>query len=236
MRKTPPEPHDVLVGTRIALYAEAAPAFTKVSAALIEHGARVEQMVPGSRWWLRNVNADVALVHVERAAVEADAASGSQREVHHLLQALARTERVIGLLDDPPIGTAVGLQDFVLPPFRPDEVIPRIVRVLSEPRPTPVFEAGNLQLNLSSRTAVIAGAPVDLTFHEFEILRTLLAANGAVLTREELSRRVWGEEMAAQSRRMDIHIHRLRSKLARLQGAGIDTVRNVGYRLTAPAA
>ncbi len=227
-----PTQHETLAGKRFALFGDGAIEISRISAALVEHGAVVDSFSPDSQWWLRDLVIDVAIVRIEHSQQPAEDHRAAERGGYHLLQTLAQTERVIGLLDEPPAGVIPGLRDFVLPPFRPDEVIPRIVRVLGEPRPSTSFLAGNLELNPSSRTVLIDGSSVDLTFHEFEILRTLLAANGAVLTRDDLSRRVWGGETSLISRRMDIHIHRLRAKLAGLRGATIDTVRNVGYRLT----
>ena len=233
MRDTPLVQDEALAGIRLALFADAAPEIARVSTAFIQRGAIVEHISPDSQWWARDLIADVAIVRVGHGRHPPDSHHTPGRGGYHLLQMLAQSERVVGLLDEPPVGTVPGLRDFILPPFRPDEVIPRIVRVLGEPRPSASFHAGNLDLDLSSRTVVIDGNAVELTFLEFEILRTLLAANGAVLTRDDLSRRVWGEETSIVGRRMDIHIHRLRGKLAGLQGAAIDTVRNVGYRLVA---
>ena len=76
-----------------------------------------------------------------------------------------------------------------------------------------------------------AGAAVPLTFKEFELLRLLLEAKGAVLTREVLMDRVWDLTAERENRTLDVHIRTLRAKLGDA-GYLIETVRGVGYRVT----
>ncbi|MFN8639133.1 MAG: response regulator transcription factor [Dehalococcoidia bacterium] len=182
------------------------------------------------------------MVHIHGARSDGapgNAAPGNQThgggpgygEVRHV-EDLARVHRVIGLIDDPTAQPTAGLLDFVLPPFNPAEVATRLQRVIVEPRESPSRTLGNLEVNTASRTVTVGGRPTEVTYQEFELLRALLEANGRVLTRDELASRLGPSEAGTASRRVDIHIHRLRARLVPLAGARIDTVRNVGYRLT----
>lgn len=223
---------NTLASVRVGLLAETSPAILLLEAALVEQGAFVERMRPDAHWWATESNVDLVIVRVRHAETPSIRERLTERQRMDLLQTLARTERVIALLDEPLETTLGWLCEFVLPPFRPAEVIPRISRLLSEPRPSASVHVGNLELNIANRVVMVGDDIIDLTFNEFEIFRILLAANGGVLSREELNRRLGGDDSVPTSRRIDIHIHRLRTKLSGLTGATLDTVRNVGYRLT----
>ncbi len=220
-----------LAGIRIGLLADASPEVSSLEEALIGEGAFIERMHPDAAWWRADAGVDLVIVRVEQH----DAGSQQQRQTERrrmeLVQTLAHSERVIALLDEPLEGDLGSLCEFALPPFRPSEVIPRIFRVLREPHPSASIRVGNVELNVANRTVAVDGEVVDLTYAEFEIFRALLAANGGVLSRDELHRRLGGDDGGQKSRRIDIHIHRLRAKLRRMSGASVDTVRNVGYRL-----
>jgi DNA-binding response OmpR family regulator len=148
-----------------------------------------------------------------------------------MLQEVAQRERTIALLQEALPEAAAHVRDFVVAPFRPSEIVVRILRVLDEPRPDTALTAGNLELLTSTREVRVGDRRVSLTFLEFEVLRALLAADGGVLSRFELSR-LLDHNTAHESRAMDIHVHRLRLKLRGLQGARIETVRGAGYRLS----
>jgi two-component system alkaline phosphatase synthesis response regulator PhoP len=139
--------------------------------------------------------------------------------------------RTLALVDEPLPAQLAPVRDFVLPPFRPAEVVARVARMLTPLQAQTVLHAGNLELHTASRTASVGGRAVEFTFYEFEILRLLLIANGGVLSREDMVRHL-GHDAPPDSRWVDIHIHRLRTKLRALRGASVDTVRGVGYRLT----
>jgi two-component system alkaline phosphatase synthesis response regulator PhoP len=80
------------------------------------------------------------------------------------------------------------------------------------------------------REVKVDGAPVQLTYKEFELLRLLLEAKGTVLTREVLMDRVWYLAAQRENRTLDVHIRTLRAKLGEA-GRLIETVRGVGYRI-----
>lgn len=93
---------------------------------------------------------------------------------------------------------------------------------------------GELLINASSYTARLRGAPLDLTYKEFELLKYLVAHPGRVFTRTQLLQEVWGYDYYGGTRTVDVHVRRLRAKLGVEYEQIIGTVRNVGYRLDPP--
>ncbi|XBH20825.1 response regulator transcription factor [Jonesiaceae bacterium BS-20] len=93
---------------------------------------------------------------------------------------------------------------------------------------------GELFINASSYTARLRGAPLDLTYKEFELLKYLMAHPGRVFTRTQLLQEVWGYDYYGGTRTVDVHVRRLRAKLGVEYEQIIGTVRNVGYRFDPP--
>jgi two-component system alkaline phosphatase synthesis response regulator PhoP len=99
-----------------------------------------------------------------------------------------------------------------------------------------VLELAGLRLDRERREVTVHGEPVSLRTKEFGLLRAFMENRGIVLTREQLLDLVWGYDFYGESRTVDVHVTRLRSKIAGA-GAAIETVRNVGYKLVeAPVA
>jgi DNA-binding response OmpR family regulator len=129
---------------------------------------------------------------------------------------------------------AFEVEDFVMRSASPGEVALRTAALLqraSAREPATLVRAGAVVMDLSRRAVTVAGSPVRLTGKEFELLQALLSAKGETLSREDLAART--AEIAGAhepgSRRMDVHISRLRRKLG-ADGRRILTVREVGYR------
>ena len=96
-----------------------------------------------------------------------------------------------------------------------------------------VIKVDNLVIDLRSYEVTINGKRVYLTYKEYELLKFLVLNRGQVFTREVLLDRVWGYDNYAGTRTVDIHIQRLRTKLALKSDSYIQTVRNVGYSFSA---
>ena len=99
-----------------------------------------------------------------------------------------------------------------------------------------VLEAGPICLDVARYQVTAAGAEVQLTHKEFEMLRYLMENRGIVVSRDLLLDRVWGYSIAGETRTVDAHVQTLRKKLSEAcpeAATYIETVRGVGYRLKA---
>lgn len=128
-----------------------------------------------------------------------------------------------------------GFDDWVLPTASPGELETRLrlVDTAAEHRDAPVrgSTVGELVIDEDSYQVRLRGQPLDLTYKEFELLKTLAAHPNRVFTRELLLQEVWGYDYFGGSRTVDVHIRRLRAKLGPEHEALIGTVRGVGYKL-----
>lgn len=136
------------------------------------------------------------------------------------------------------LGLEMGADDYLTKPFSPRELVARIKAVLRrfnaeekngmEKRfDQSVISIGELELDSNSHEVRIAGNLMDLTPKEFDLLRLLLLNTGRVLTRDMLLEKIWGYEYAGDTRTVDVHIRRLRTKVGKDY---IKTVRGVGYK------
>jgi phosphate regulon transcriptional regulator PhoB len=149
-----------------------------------------------------------------------------------IIMLTAKTDEV-----DRIVGLEMGADDYVAKPFSPKELVARVRAVLRRARPgeaTRPLAAGSVRLDTSRHLVTVGGRPVELTPKEFDLLHALLKAGGRVLSREHLLNRVWGYARAdeIESRTVDVHIRRLRSKLGP-EERRIATIKGVGYRLEA---
>lgn len=130
-------------------------------------------------------------------------------------------------------GLKLGADDYIVKPFEALELLTRMEAVLrrTQPQGTAVHLA-DLEIHLQEHLVLRDGQPVELTAKEFLLLHTLLRNRNIALTRDRLIEIVWGYDYLGDTRTVDVHIQRLRSKLG-LEGM-IRTVHKVGYRLEVP--
>ena len=125
--------------------------------------------------------------------------------------------------------------DFVLLPSGNKQIAIRLERIFHERFGIDEHNEiryGALTINLVSYHVDVGGTLVILTFKEYQLLRYLAMNTGEVSTREQLLNKVWGYDYFGGARTVDVHIRRLRSKIEIDGHKFIETVRNVGYRLT----
>jgi two-component system, OmpR family, response regulator RegX3 len=140
---------------------------------------------------------------------------------------------------DAVVGLEVGADDYVTKPFRLRELIARVraslrrVPVGEEDEATAdVVEVGDVRLDAGRHEVYVRGGAVPLPLKEFELLELLMSNAGRVLTRDVLIDRVWGPNYFGDTKTLDVHVKRLRSKIETdpTNPARIITVRGVGYR------
>jgi len=139
-----------------------------------------------------------------------------------------RQDRILGL--------NLGADDYLPKPFDPDELMARIQAVLRRASPAMqrgdlTLEAGKIRLDLSARAAWSAGAPVELTSLEFDLLELLMRSKGSVVSREQITALLFEREATPYDRFLDVHISHLRKKLNGGRGL-IRAIRGVGYVFT----
>ncbi len=132
-------------------------------------------------------------------------------------------------------GLDMGADDYITKPFDVLELISRIKAILRRNKKQASnddkLSAGEISLDIKSRIVSVGGKEIALTYKEYELLHMLVAAKGSVVTREEIIGHIWGTDFEGESRTLDVHIRTLRQKLGDA-GSIIDTVRNVGYKIS----
>lgn len=137
-------------------------------------------------------------------------------------------------------GLSLGADDYLTKPFSPAELVLRVAAILrrtGSAQPTGTADAlviGPLHIDRAAMTVNVGGQLVDLTPTEFKLLLTLAERRGRVQARGHLLETVWEAAPDIQTRTVDMHVQRLRTKLG-TAGDLIETVRGFGYRLRATA-
>jgi len=138
---------------------------------------------------------------------------------------------------DKVVGLELGADDYVTKPFSHRELVARIRAVLrrhSEPDDLmpATLEAGPVRMDVERHVVTVDGTQVQLPLKEFELLEILLRNAGRVLTRMQLIDRIWGADYVGDTKTLDVHVKRLRSKIEPDPGAPkhLVTVRGLGYK------
>lgn len=138
---------------------------------------------------------------------------------------------------DKVVGLELGADDYVTKPYSARELVARIRAVLrrqGEPDEllSATVEAGPVRMDVERHVVTVAGERTPMPLKEFELLEMLLRNAGRVMTRGQLIDRVWGSDYVGDTKTLDVHVKRLRSKIEKDPGSPVHlvTVRGLGYK------
>ena len=148
---------------------------------------------------------------------------------------------------DKVVGLELGADDYVTKPYSFRELLARMRAVMRRRGPAapeaasnghdddgePVLEVGPVRMDVERHTVTVGGDSVSLPLKEFDLLELLLRNAGRVLTRGQLIDRVWGADYVGDTKTLDVHVKRIRSKIEADPGSPqlLLTVRGLGYKL-----
>ncbi|MEA2170824.1 MAG: two-component system, OmpR family, response regulator [Solirubrobacteraceae bacterium] len=207
-----------------------------VQRGLAAEGHQVEVAADGLTGERRALSTDVDLVILDRLLPGRDGVEVLRgiRAAKPALPVIMLTAR--GEVADRVEGLDAGATDYLVKPFAFAELAARVrahLRSPSQSSPTTLSAAG-ITIDLLSREVTRDDTPVSLSAKEFELLAHFLRHPNQVLSREQLLSAVWGYDFDPQTNVVEVYVGYLRRKLGQAGGpAPIDTLRSMGYRLTA---
>jgi len=135
------------------------------------------------------------------------------------------------------VGLELGADDYVTKPYSTRELLARIRAILrrrveDDDDREAVLEAGTVRMDIERHTVAVDGRETPMPLKEFELLEVLLRNSGRVLTRGQLIDRVWGADYYGDTKTLDVHIKRIRSRIESnpSEPSMLVTVRGLGYR------
>lgn len=138
---------------------------------------------------------------------------------------------------DKVVGLELGADDYVTKPYSSRELIARIRAVLRRGGDTieesdDILGSGRIHMDVERHTVTVDGEEISMPLKEFDLLEYLMRNSGRVLTRGQLIDRVWGADYVGDTKTLDVHIKRLRSKIEPEPSAPrhVITVRGLGYK------
>ncbi|MGB3437440.1 MAG: response regulator transcription factor [Actinophytocola sp.] len=156
-----------------------------------------------------------------------------QRSAVPVIMVTARDSEI-----DKVVGLEIGADDYVTKPYSARELIARVRAVLRRGGESPdgelpqVLAAGPVRMDVERHVVTVGGGEVPLPLKEFDLLEYLLRNVGRVLTRGQLIDRVWGADYVGDTKTLDVHVKRLRSKIEPDPASPrhLVTVRGLGYK------
>lgn len=144
---------------------------------------------------------------------------------------------------DKVVGLELGADDYVTKPYSTRELVARIRAVLRrgpeveelEEIDDQTLEAGRVRMDVERHTVLVDGQPVAMPLKEFDLLEYLMRNAGRVLTRGQLIDRIWGADYVGDTKTLDVHVKRLRTKIEQepSRPKQLVTVRGLGYKFEA---
>ncbi len=227
---------NVAVGTRILTVEDDERIRTAVRLALEDEGWQVDEAVDGEQAIVafRNNPADVVLIDIMLPGVDGFEVCRSIRRQSDvpIIMVTARDDT-----HDVVAGLEAGADDYLTKPFVPKELSARIRALLRRVRHSDTtmgkMRFGELDIVPAEGVVTRDGVQIHLTKTEFRLLVELASTPGRILSREDLLDRVWGHGYLADSRLVDVHVRRLRTKVEAdpANPRYVVTVRGLGYKL-----
>jgi DNA-binding response OmpR family regulator len=190
------------------------------------HPTRGLSLLKGSRF--DAVVLDVMLPEIDGFEMVSRIRVGSDIPILMLTARGEETDRIVGL--------ELGADDYLPKPFNPRELLARLRALMRRQRRAvtagaPILRFGALEIDQTQRRVRLDGADRDLTGYQFDLLVALAQNRGRVMSRDELMRRVRGEELEPFDRSIDVHISRVRAAIEEdpKKPARILTIRGIGY-------
>jgi two-component system response regulator RegX3 len=141
---------------------------------------------------------------------------------------------------DKVIGLELGADDYVTKPYAARELVARVRAVLRRKGDDVIVDddpdmlsVGNIRMDIDRHLVAVDGVNIPLPLKEFELLEYLMRNTGRVLTRMQIIDRIWGSDYVGDTKTLDVHIKRLRSKLEKdpADPKHIQTIRGLGYKM-----
>jgi DNA-binding response OmpR family regulator len=203
---------------------------------LLDHQVRVAPLEAGAL---------IDLPPVDAVLVDARGELLAARGLCRLLRTTGLTSPLLALVTEGglvAVSPDWGLDDVILDSAGPAELATRLRLAMARAESATagaggsdqgVIRRGDLVVDETTYSVKLRGAPLDLTFKEFELLKHLAGHPGRVYTRAQLLQEVWGYDYYGGTRTVDVHVRRLRAKLGPEHEVLIGTVRHVGYKFVA---
>ena len=181
----------------------------------------------------REKDFDVAVMDIMMPGMDGYTACREIRKVKDIPMLMLSAKGTEG---DKLYGFEMGVDDYVVKPFSPRELMARLKVIVARHAVSPsspvddCIRVGDLVIDRAGRTVTVGGQTIDLTTKEFDLLLYLAENKNIVLSREKILNAVWGYEYLGEDRTVDWQIKLLRSKLGESRDC-IKTLRGVGYKL-----
>ena len=128
-------------------------------------------------------------------------------------------------------GFRLGVDEYISKPFSPKILVARVEAILrrSSAVSQDILRAGGIEIDKTAHQVMVDGAPVDLSYKEFELMTYFAENQGIALSREKILNNVWNYDYFGDARTIDTHVKKLRSKLG-AKGEYIKTIWGMGYK------
>lgn len=129
------------------------------------------------------------------------------------------------------LGFELGVDEYISKPFSPKILVARVEAILrrSSAVSQDILRAGGIEIDKTAHQVMVDGAPVDLSYKEFELMTYFAENQGIALSREKILNNVWNYDYFGDARTIDTHVKKLRSKLG-AKGEYIKTIWGMGYK------